>query len=193
MSPSLQRPAWVVGQCIDVKAMDCCGNEESFPLKCAKCEKPLLLCLECDALFSYFRDINKLARTVSSGERCPYCNAMFETAFWQSPQYRISFEEWHDAGLKHLLVEKSIQELTAILLGSADSYSNSLQRGMRSTARTRLAAYQNLAEAIAIHHPNALHMREEGSRKEKCGTLNEAMAWLPQYPIQLAGPTLCWE
>ena len=177
MSLSLQRPAWVIGPCIDVKMMDCCGNEEPFPFKCAKCENPLLLCLECDAQFSNLRGINKPVRTTSTGERCPHCNAMFEIAFWRSPQYRVSFEEWLDAGLKYLLVEKSIQELNAILIDSAEFLSNSLQRGMRSTARTRLAAYQNLAEAIAIHHPSALHMREEGSRKEKCGTLNEAMAW----------------
>jgi hypothetical protein len=103
----------------------------------------------------------------------------------RSPQTRVTFDEWHDAGLDNLLVNRSIAELAEVLSSSASQLADWLQRGMRSTARTRINEYRNLTEAIAVHFPDAVRLRDEGRNKASSFTLRDALTWHSQIPAPI--------
>ena len=53
---------------------------------------------------------------------------------------------------------------------------------MRSTARTRITEYRNLAEAITVHFSDAAKFRDEGRNVALSSTLREAMTWQLHVP-----------
>lgn len=100
----------------------------------------------------------------------------------RSPSHRIAFDEWHQSGLDGLLIDPPLEELADMLTASADQIAEFLRRGMRSTARTRIDEYRNLAESIASHFPAAADFRTEGYSLVRSSTLSNAMIWYSQIP-----------
>ena len=94
----------------------------------------------------------------------------------------MDFNEWHDAGLDNLLIDRPISELAEMLTASAAQMTDFLQRGMRSTARMQITEYRNLAESIAVHFAAAVDFRNQGYDVAQSSTLSDAMDWHSQIP-----------
>jgi len=94
----------------------------------------------------------------------------------------MDFSEWHHAGLDNLLIDRPFSELSDMLNGSAAQIADFLQRGMRSTARTQITEYRNLAESIAVHFATAADFRDQGYNVAQSSTLADAMDWYSQIP-----------
>jgi hypothetical protein len=177
MTSSAERPEWVIEQLLDFDPFDCCGDEDLFPFKCSSCDTPMVLCYECDTLYA---DLPNLQHQLSIGgetRRCPVCGALFSSDLMREPKHRITFEEWSRHGLDHLLVNRSPQELAQWLSASAELISQFLFRGMRSTARMRLIAFRNLAEAIANLTPGVDVIRDRGLEIASSSYIRDALAW----------------
>ncbi|MCA8990097.1 MAG: hypothetical protein KDA78_20790 [Planctomycetaceae bacterium] len=97
----------------------------------------------------------------------------------------MTFEEWHEAGLDHLLRDCPFSELCEMLTGSADQIADFLRRGMRSTVRTRITGFRNLAESIAVHFHAAADFRVQGHDIAQSQTLSAALYWFSRIPGSL--------
>jgi hypothetical protein len=178
------RPSWVIEQLLDWRQFDCCSDQDPFPFQCCQCLEPLVFCCECDMLYADLR--NLAARSRAYAETiCPRCSTVFGDDLLTSPGYRVSFDRWHACGLDHLLIERPISELAEMLVAAAGQIEQWLSRGMRSTARTRLLGFRNLAESIEVHLRDANRLREGGSERVHRSTLAEALDWQRLIPDQV--------
>jgi hypothetical protein len=177
MRPQGQQPAWVIEQVLDASAFGCCGDQDLFPFKCMSCGQPLVLCYECDTLFSDLANLPVQTPFQGATSRCPKCDGQFDVRFMRSPRHRISFAEWHRHGLDHLLGNCSAQELIQILSESSEAISNFLARKMLSTARIRLFEFRNLAEALAAGVAEAEAFRDRGRKIASDRALSEILDW----------------
>ena len=182
MTQSTARPLWVIEQSLNWRLFNCCGDEDLFPFKCRACARPLVLCYECDTLYSDLDDLAARHHINHDHLSCPQCAADFDDHFMRSPLHRITFDEWRAAGFDNLLIDQPIDHLLELLTGSATHLADFLRRGMRSTARTRITEYRNLAESIAVHFPSAADFRDQGYNVAQASTLSAAMDWHSQIP-----------
>lgn len=180
MTQSTARPSWVIEQVLNWRLFNCCGDEDLFPFKCRACARPLVLCDECDTLYGELNDLAARHYVNHDDVSCPRCSTHFDDNFMRSPLHRVTFDEWHAAGFDHLLVDQPIERLLELLTGSATQLADFLRRGMRSTARTRITGYRNLAESIAHSFPNARTFREQGCNLATTSTLPATMDWHSQ-------------
>jgi hypothetical protein len=180
MSQEITRPSWVIEQSLNWRLFDCCGDQDLFPFKCHACGHPLVLCYECETLYTDLHDLSFRRIPNLDDYSCPQCAAAFDDDFMRSSRHRMHFDEWHDAGLDNLLIDRPLSELSDMLIGSAAQMADFLRRGMRSTARLRITEYRNLAESIAVHFAAAVDFREQGYNIAQSATLSAAMDWHSQ-------------
>lgn len=172
------RPSWVIGHSLNCALFDCCGDEDLFPFKCHACGRPLVICTECDTLYTDLHDLSsRRSLNASSGYQCPGCGTPFEDNFMRAPHRRIGFDEWHQRGLDSLLLDRPFQDLVEMLTASAAQLANFMRRGMRSTAQTRITDFRNLAEAMAVRLPEAADVRKRGYDVANASGLSKAMEW----------------
>ena len=184
MSHIPQRPAWVIEQTLDWHPFDCCGDADLFPFKCWSCACPLVLCYECETLYTDLPDLSRRRFPAFDDYSCPRCATPFDDDFMRSPRHRISFEAWSELGLTHLLQVTPAETLMQMLGQTADQLAGFLSRGMQSTVKGRLCEYRNLAEAISDFSPCAAALRARGQAAAR-GPLTEAIAWLSTFPEAL--------
>ena len=95
---------------LDFSRFHCCGDEDLYPFRCARCGRLMVFCYECDTLYP---DLTTLvpggAVNGSDATRpifdCPQCGHSFEYYFMHNPVYHASFEQWCAGGASHLLRE----------------------------------------------------------------------------------------
>ena len=177
MSHLPQQPGGVIEQSLETSWFDCCGDENLFPFKCWSCARPLVLCYECDTLYSNLGDLTQRRLHTSNDSPCPGCGSSFDTDLMRSPRHRISFATWREFGLDHLLRDPSPDDLLHILASSCDQLADWLERGMQSTAKSSLVDYRNLAEAIIDLSSSAQASRTRGQAIGAAGSLSQAMLW----------------
>ncbi|UUO07298.1 hypothetical protein M4951_03075 [Blastopirellula sp. J2-11] len=105
---------------------------------------------------------------------CTDCDQVFDYGVLRSAEARISYAEWSEAGLDHLLVDRSITELVSWLADSAEVLRDMLQRGMQSSAKCRLIDFRNLAESIEVRLSDATYYREQGRQWKENISGNDA-------------------
>ncbi|HEY9878519.1 MAG TPA: hypothetical protein V6D29_08685 [Leptolyngbyaceae cyanobacterium] len=100
---------WLVEQILNFDLFTCCGNEDLHPFKCSQCGLIMVLCYECDTLYQNLDDLSQQEGNINHFESsqpifsCPKCGYEFEYYFMKNPLYRVTFEEWINAGFAHLL------------------------------------------------------------------------------------------
>jgi hypothetical protein len=182
MSQETIRPSWVIEQSLNRQLFNCCVDQDLFPFKCHACGRPLVLCDECETLYTDLHDLSSRRFPAHDDDSCPQCGMEFDDDFMRSPRERMTFDEWHDAGLDNLLIGRPFSELSEMLTGSAAQIAGFLRRGMRSTAQMRINDYRNLAESIAIHFPAAAGFRDQGYNVARSRSLSAAMDWHSEIP-----------
>ncbi|MBD3674084.1 MAG: hypothetical protein HUJ26_11225 [Planctomycetaceae bacterium] len=182
MSQETNRPSWVIEQSLNWRRFTCCGDQDLFPFKCHACGYALVLCYECETLYTDLHDLSARRFPAHDEYSCPQCGTDFDSDFMRSSRGRMTFQEWHDAGLDHLLIDRPFSELCEMLSGSAAQIAGFLRRGMRSTAGTRITEFRNLAESIAVHFHAAAYFRDEGYNVAQSQTLSAAMDWHSKIP-----------
>jgi hypothetical protein len=95
----------------------------------------------------------------------------------RSPLHRITYDEWHVAGLDSLLIDLTIPYLLELLSASSKQLAEFLKRGMRSTARSRISEFRNFAESVTNCFQSAATFRDEGRVRARTSTLSAAMDW----------------
>ncbi len=172
----------MIKQSLNWHIFNCCGDEDLFPFKCHACRRPLVLCYECEFLYTDLHDLSARLFPTHDDYSCPQCATEFDDDLMRSSRRRMDFFEWHDAGLDNLLINRPFSELSDMLNGSAAQIADFLQRGMHSTARTRITEYRNLAESIAVHFATAADFRDQGYNVAQSSTLADTMDWYSQIP-----------
>jgi len=180
MSQETIRPSWVIEQSLDWRLFNCCGDQDLFPFKCHACGRPVVLCYECETLYTDLHDLSARRFPTHDDYSCPQCGAELDDDFMRSARHRMDFDEWHDAGLDNLLIDRPFSELSEMLTASAAQMADFLRRGMRSTARMRITEYRNLAESIAVHFAAAADFRDQGYNVAQTSTLSVTMDWHSQ-------------
>lgn len=173
-------PSWVIEQSLNWRFFNCCGDEDLFPFKCHACGQPLVLCCECDTLYTDLHDLAARCFPTHNDYSCPQCGTEFDDDLMRSSRHRMDFDEWHAAGLDNLLIDRPLSELSEMLTGSAAQIADFLRRGMRSSARKRITEYRNLAESIAVHFAAAADFRNQGYNVARSARLSVAMDWYSQ-------------
>lgn len=182
MSQEKLRPSWVIEYSLNFKLFKCCGDEDLFPHKCRECSQPLILCYECETLYYDLDAFSEQLQQTREVNNCPKCGSEFPGDLMRSPLFRITFAEWHAAGLDDLLNEPPFSQLLGILTRSADRITRSLWQGNWLMAKIGITEYRNLSESLAEHFPSAPAFRNQGRTVAQTGTLSAVMEWHAGIP-----------
>ena len=167
------QPSWVTEQCLKWDAFDCCGDADLLPFKCAGCQRLLVLCYECETLYCDLTDLTQRRFPNLDNYSCPQCDVEFGDIF-RAESHRSTFADWRAANLDHLIAIPDHDDFVKMLTHSAAQLADYLSRGMRSTAKTRLSEYRNLAESLI---DGFAAFRQRGFEIADCSTLQESMQW----------------
>jgi hypothetical protein len=104
---------FVEEQVLNFSYFNCCGDEDLYPFGCPDCGKLMVFCYECDTLYADLLNPLRSDLPVNSFNpsepifQCPSCQYAFPYSFMRSGSHRVTFNQWRDAGLGHLLVAAS--------------------------------------------------------------------------------------
>lgn len=155
MTDTQHRPSWVIEQTLDASRFPCCGNANPFPFKCANCVHPMVLCCECDTLYTELPNVSATTVPEWNEWRCSKCDAKFSPDFFESAEHRMTFDDWSRGGLDTFLAVPPLSDLYSMLIASTNQLADYLARNMQSTAKRHAYSVSNLASAIADCHLNA--------------------------------------
>jgi predicted RNA-binding Zn-ribbon protein involved in translation (DUF1610 family) len=88
-----------------------CQHLDHVPFACPKCHRKMVACASCDSVYDDLADLSRVEMVLSNVNpaapveafSCPNCGYGFEFLFMKNEQYRVSRQEWLEAGLGHLL------------------------------------------------------------------------------------------